>query len=125
MEENLRGNEGFYLSHYEVEKIIPTLKGAELKLYLQLKGLSASNSPICPSLLAQKLGFSLTTYYRYLKRLKQKQLLTSTKHVQVVSFIQFTHKEAEPVTQKYLAEKLETSKKQLEVDLGLAQLKKF
>lgn len=101
MEENLRGNEGCYLTQYEIEQIIPTLKGPELQLYLQLKGLAANNSPVCPSQLARKLGFSLTTYYRHLKRLKQKQLLTSTKQVQVVSFIQFTHKKAESVSQKY------------------------
>lgn len=93
MEDTLRGNGGCYLSQYEVEKLIPTLKGSELHLYLQLKGLAASNSPICPSKIARQLGFSLTTYYRYLKRLKDKELLTSTKRVEVVSFIQFTGKE--------------------------------
>lgn len=90
MENNLRGNGGCYLSQYEIEQVIPALKGPELRLYLQLKGLAANNSPVCPNQIAHQLGFSLTTYYRYLKRLKEKQLLTATKQVQVVSFVQFT-----------------------------------
>lgn len=92
MENNLRGNGGCYLSQYEIEKLIPTLKGPELHLYLQLKGLAASNSPIYPGKIAKHLGFSLTTYYRYLKRLKNKEILTSTKRVEVVSFIEFSEK---------------------------------
>lgn len=96
MEDNLRADRGCYLSQYEIQQVIPTLKGPELQLYLQLKGLAADNSPVSPSLISQQLGFSLTTYYRYLKRLKEKQLLTSTKRVQVVSFVQFTQK----ITQK-------------------------
>ncbi|HEY9847066.1 MAG TPA: winged helix-turn-helix transcriptional regulator [Candidatus Caenarcaniphilales bacterium] len=93
MEEKMRGTGGCYLSQHEIEEIVPTLKGPELQLYLQLKGIAAKQLPLCPRRIAEQLGFSLTTYYRYLKRLKDKGLLTSKKQVQVVSYIQFIQKE--------------------------------